>query len=275
MYRLVCGRALAVVSALAFACFSSTPALALSSQEQWEMQAGQQEYQQLARKGEIVPQSPLYAVLNPIAQRIAAIADRQYFTPFRFVLVNERSPNAFAVPGGTVYVTTSMMSFAQNEQELAGVLCHEVSHDIHHDVYNENAKDQNLQTAAGLLGMLLGGSGLGQMLVGLGANAQANTYSRSAESNADRSGAYLCAQAGENPWGAVWLFRRFASKAGSGSSMEMLSDHPRDDHRVADLISLFNSDPATFGRYRDDMSTATALQGAPPPATNVSPNGTQ
>jgi hypothetical protein len=48
----------------------------------------------------------------------------------------------------------------------------------------------------------------------------------------------------------IWLFRRYAQKP-SGVPLEMLSDHPRDDHRVADLEALFRSDPATFGRYTD------------------------
>jgi predicted Zn-dependent protease len=155
-----------------------------------------------------------------------------------------------------------MLSFARNEAELAGVLCHEVSHDIHHDVLAENQKTQTLQTAAGVLGALLGGNGLGQMLVGLGANAQASSYSRQAESNADRTGAYLCAQAGENPYGMIWLFRRYAQKP-SSVPLEMLSDHPRDDHRIADLEALFHSDPAAFGRYAD------VEPGGAAPATNL------
>jgi Zn-dependent protease with chaperone function len=49
--------------------------------------------------------------------------------------VHETQPNAFSEPGGNAYVTDSMMTFVKNKEELAGVLCHEVSHDIHHDVY--------------------------------------------------------------------------------------------------------------------------------------------
>ena len=199
--------------------------------------------------------------------RIAAVAGPQYFAPFHFILVNGQSPNAFAVPGGNVYVTTAMMTFAKNQDELAGVLCHEVSHDIHHDVYNNAHKDQGLQMAAGVLGMLVGYNMLGQMAVGLGAGAQAMTFSRAVESNADRAGAYTCAQAGFNPYGMVWLFQRFTSKRGGGS-MEMLSDHPRDDHRVSDLENLFKSDPTTFARFSPDEAQGTPLpklsQGYPP-----------
>jgi predicted Zn-dependent protease len=277
---LVRRRAFAVFLTAALALPCAAPAFADQAQNQWEMQAGQQEYQQLAQKGEIVPSSPYYAILNPIAQRIAQVANPQYFTPFHFILVNERAPNAFAVPGGNVYVTMGMMTFAKTQDELAGVLCHEVSHDIHHDVYDNNRKDQGLQTVAGVLGMLVGNNMLGQMALGLGAGAQAMKFSRAVESNADHAGAYTCASAGYNPHGMVWLFDRFHEKPGSAPP-EFLSDHPRDDHRVSDLENLFKNDPATFGRFSADPSTSTPIkmpaqqgQGYPPqPGQGYPPQG--
>jgi beta-barrel assembly-enhancing protease len=267
------GRTFAALAALALIGTVAAPAVAADQQQQqqWETQVGRQQYGQLAQSGEIVPSSPYYSALNPIAERIAAVANPQYYTPFHFILVNERSPNAFSVPGGNVYVTTAMMTFAKNQDELAGVLCHEVSHDIHHDVYNNAHKEQSLQMAAGVLGMLLGGNPLGQMAVGLGAGAQAMTFSRADESNADRAGAYTCAQAGFNPYGMVWLFQRLQPKQGNGK-MEMMSDHPRDDHRVSDLERLFQSDPKTFGHYLSDDSKSTPLV-VPAPQLACSPEG--
>ena len=241
---------------MALSCVA--PALADARQNQWEMQIGQQQYAQLAQKGEIVMSSPYYAQLNAVAQRIAAVADPQYFTPFHFFLVNERSPNAFAVPGGNVYVTMPMMTFAKSEDELAAVLCHEVSHDIHHDVYNNYRKQQSLQTTSGILSALMWNNPLGQMAVGLGAGAQQMTFSRADESNADKAGAYTCAQAGFNPYGMVSLFTRLQSKTAS-RKMEMFSDHPRDDHRISDIENLFRSDTATFGKFNPDDTSFTPL----------------
>lgn len=250
-----------VAGFLALSVFSAAmPAMAYTQEQQWEMQVGQQEWQQLSQQGKILPQSsPLYRVLDPIAHRIAGVADRQYFAPFHFYLVNDSQPNAFAVPGGNVYVTTSMMTFAQNQQELAGVLCHEVSHDIHHDVYNLAVKNQNLSLLAGLAGLLVGRSNIGQLLVGTGAQLESLSFSRPVESAADHSGAYLCAQAGENPWGMVWLFKRFETRQ-APSTIEALSDHPSDNHRVTDLENAFRSDPATFGRFDPNVSSATPLR---------------
>lgn len=252
-------RLAAALLTLCVALGTALPAQAYTDQENWELQVGQQEYQQLQQQGKIVATtSPLYSKLGPIAKRIKGVADRQYFVPFHFILVNDSSPNAFAVPGGNVYVTTAMMSFAQNRQELAGVLCHEVSHDIHHDVYNLYRKNQNLSLLAGLAGLLVGNSQIGQFVVGEGAQLTSLSYSRPVESSADHTGAYICAEAGENPWGMLWLFKRFESKP-SGVPLEMLSDHPRDDHRVSDLENEFRNDPATFGRFNPNSSSGTPL----------------
>jgi len=243
---------------LALLAASLVPAAAYTQQQQQELAIGKQEYQQLSQQGKIVTQSPYYNILNPIARRIAQVADKQYFMPFHFLLVNDGAPNAFSVPGGNVYVTTSMMTFAQNKEELAGVLCHETAHDIHHDVVNLNPKYQTIGLVGGILGALVGNSGLAQTVIGLGANAEADKFSRQVETNADHTGAYICARAGYNPWGMVWLMKRFETKP-SGVPLEMLSNHPRDDHRVSDLEAEFRADPATFGRFNPNPSSATPL----------------
>jgi len=203
------------------------------------MQVGRQQYDQYLQRGEIVPsQSPLYAVIDPIGDAIAAVANAQYFAPFHFLLLAQPAPNAFSMPGGNVYVTTGMLSLLKNRDELAGVLCHEVNHDIHHDMYN--------------VYQLTGGAG------GPG-DPQAASYERAAETNADRAGAYLCAKAGFNPWGMVWNFRLYRQMTGASHESSASSDHPSDQQRVADLIALFDGDKATFGRFQDDVADAQPL----------------
>ncbi len=244
-------------------CASAPLAAVAQSQHDEEAQIGAQVYQQLQQKGEIISRSSDpqgYALLDPIAARIARVADPQYDFPFQFILVNEAQPNAFAVPGGHVYVTNSLLKFVQNKEELAGVLCHETSHDIHHDVIHNNAKDQTTGTIIGVLGAITGlsNSGFGQLGENLAYTLQTNNFSRAVESAADRKGAMTCAQAGYNPWGMIWLFQNF-EKADTGGSMEALSDHPTDTHRIADLENEFRSDPAMFGRFSNDIAHATPL----------------
>lgn len=240
----------------------SAPALAqdTSSQQQWEQQIGQQEYQHLRQQGVIIDNSPYYNILGPIAARIKRTADPQYDFPFHFILVHDKSPNAFAVPGGNVYVTDSMMTFAKSKEELAGVLCHETAHDIHHDVYALAVKQQRTAIIANIADLLLGGgrSGIANFLIGLGYNLQSLKFTRTVEHNADYKGAITCAQAGLNPWGMVWLFNAFEAHP-HGAPPEALSDHPRDDHRISDLENEFSATPSLFGCYNPNESSATPI----------------
>ncbi len=230
-------RALAAFSAvLCLAPAIAWPATS-SQEERWEIQVGQQRYVEYMQRGEIVSaQSPLYRTLGPIGSAIAAVANREYFTPFHFILLNEQTPNAFSMPGGNVYLTTSLLSFLRNRDQLAGVICHEVSHDIHHDMYAVYQETQGGRSPQ---------------------DPNALAYERAAERNADRAGAYLCAKAGFNPWGMVWNFRQHREAMGISSSGG--ADHPSDAQREADLIALFQSHRATFGKFNNDVASAIPL----------------
>jgi len=246
--------------ALTLAMTGLVPAPARADQES---DIGTQVYQQLQAKGEIIPRpNSLYNYLDPIASRIKRVADPQYTYPFQFILVHETQPNAFAVPGGNVYVTDTMMTFAKNREELAGVLCHETSHDIHHDVVNLNAKAQTNGAIISILGSLLGvdRSAVGQAGEQLLYSLQTTRFSREVETAADLKGADTCAQAGFNPYGLIWLFDEF-EKTGGNQGAEAISDHPRDDHRISDLLAHFQQDQALFGRFSSDIATATPLVG--------------
>ena len=252
-------RPLGLFISFAIVLATATPRAVLADDQ--ETQIGAQVYAQLQQKGEIIARpNALYDSLDPIAARIKRIADPQYQYPFTFILVHEKSPNAFAVPGGHVYVTDSLMSFVQNKEELAGVLCHETSHDIHHDVVNNNTKNEMTGALIGILGSLAGidRSNLGQFSESAIYTLGSDHFSRTVESNADHKGAETCAEAGSNPWGMVWLFENF-EKADTGGSMEALSDHPTNQHRIDALKQYFANDPKLFGAYSRNIATGTPL----------------
>jgi predicted Zn-dependent protease len=256
-------RLFGLLAAGAFVIGTLLPARA-DDRTQQEAQIGRQVAAELAKKGEIIKDSPDYAILDPIARQIKRVADPQYDFPFQFILVHEKQPNAFAVPGGNVYVTDALVKFVRNREELAGVLCHETSHDIHHDVINNMAKDQRAQTTAtigAIAAELIFGSRAANVvgsLANIGLTAVTQGYSREVESAADRKGAQTCAKAGSNPWGMIWLFEQF-EKADTGGQMEMLSDHPTNNHRIEDLQREFAADPKLFGRFSSNQATATPL----------------
>ena len=117
---------------------------AQASDQDVELQLGQQMFDELKAKGEIVESSPLYDTLRPISDAITRAAQPRYNHPFKFYLVHETQPYAFATPGGNVYVVDSLLYFVKNTEELAGTLCHEVSHTIHRDSVTLMEKDQKL-----------------------------------------------------------------------------------------------------------------------------------
>src|SRR5262249_11545130 len=79
-----------------------------------EMQIGQEMFQELKAKSEIIESSPLYDQLQPLAEAISRAAQPQYDHPFKFYLVHEAQPNAFATPGGNVYVVDALLYFVKN-----------------------------------------------------------------------------------------------------------------------------------------------------------------
>ncbi len=101
-----------------------------------EQQIGQEVFKELKARAEIITTSPLYDLLTPVAAPVARTAQPRYDHPFKFYLVHEAQPNAFATPGGNVHVTDALLYFVRNQEELAGTLCHEVSHTRHHDSMN-------------------------------------------------------------------------------------------------------------------------------------------
>lgn len=229
-----------------------------TDQRDAEQQMGDEVYQELKAKGVIVARSPLYQQLEPIAARIIRVAQPRYEHPFRFYLVHEQQPNAFATPGGNVYVTDSLLYFVKNTEELAGTLCHEVSHTIHHDTMVLMQKRQRIAMRELGAGVLLGPT-LSHVLA-IAALGKLNSlgYSRDVESQADVTGSDICAGADYDPWGLVWLFTDFHD-AEVGETPELLSDHPDDEHRVRTLKDHFRGHPEVFARFDPDPSSATPI----------------
>jgi len=226
-----------------------------AQQADQETQIGDEIYKELAAKGEIIVKSPLYGPLHQTAGPIAAVAGRHYNHPFKFILVHEAQPNAFSVPGGNVYVVDSLMTFARNKEELAGVLCHEVSHTLHHDSMKKMSQDRRRRVAeAGAL-IVLGPTVAHAIALDILGDLRSNAYSRTQESAADITGSDVCAQAGYNPYGMVWLFEDFRN-ADPRQVPQLLSDHPSFDNRIQALLAHFRKNPAVFGRFSADRKTA-------------------
>jgi len=221
-----------------------------------ETELGLAMYQQLRDKGEIIESSPLYDSLKPVADAISRVAQPRYPHPFKFFLVHESQPNAFATPGGNVYVVDSLLYFARNTEELAGTLCHEVSHTIHRDSLSLMEKEKKIEEREIAAAILLGPTRAHVIAIALIGQLHSLGYSRDAESKADVTGSDICAAAGYNPWGLVWLFQDFQN-ADIKQLPQLLSDHPADGTRIKTLESHFRDNPATFSKFSPDPKSAT------------------
>jgi len=220
-----------------------------------EQQIGQEVFNELKAKGEIVASSPLYDTLAPLAAAIARTAQPRYNHPFKFYLVHEQQPNAFATPGGNVYVTDALLYFVKNTEQLAGTLCHEVSHTIHHDSMKLIEKQRAIERREIGAAILLGPTRAHMLAIALLGELRSLGYSRDAESAADLTGADVCAASGYNPWGLVWLFRDFDA-ADAVQIPQLLSDHPDNAHRVEAVSGHIRNHPDRFAAFADDPRSA-------------------
>jgi len=246
----------ALISLVAVAGATTTKPAAPDQDE--ELKVGKEIFDELKAKGEIIESSPLYDVLNPVIDPIMKAAQPMYPHPFKVYLVHEPHPNAFATPGGYIYVVDELLYFAKNKEQLAGTLSHEVAHTIHHDGL-ELAKKQAAIRRREIGGAILLGPTRAHILaIALLGKLHALTYSRQAESRADLTGSDICAKANINPWGLVWLFQDFKN-AREREIPQLLSDHPSDQNRVAALEKHFRTHPEVFGRFRPDARLATRL----------------
>ena len=232
-----------------------TPLAAQTTDQDEELQLGQEVFKELKAKGEIIESSPLYDQLRPISEAITRAAQPRYNHPFKFYLVHETQPNAFATPGGNVYVVDSLLYFVKNTDELAGTLCHEVSHTIHRDTVTLLEKQARLREREVGAAIILGPTTAHMLAIALVGKLHSLSYSRDVESRADLTGSDVCAATGYNPWGLVWLFRDF-DNANIGQTPQLLSNHPDNQNREEALEEHFRKNPSVFGKFDPDPRSA-------------------
>ena len=250
--------AVAGLGSLGLVMNASTTSRAEQHPQDQELEVGQEVFNELKAKGEIIESSPLYDVLLPVIEPIMRTAQPRYNHPFKVYLVHETQPNAFATPGGNIYVVDSLLYFVKNKEQLAGTLCHEVSHTIHHDSMELLKKEQGVERREIGAAILLGPTRAHLLAIALLGKLHGLSYSRDAESRADLTGSDICAATDSNPWGLIWLFQEFKDSR-TADVPQLLSDHPNDQNRINALERHFRSDPAVFGRFDSSPASATPM----------------
>jgi len=208
----------------------------LFSAEQ-DVQIGQQSAGEAERKLPILSDSETQAYINRIGQRLAANAGGAKF-PYQFRVVNAADINAFALPGGPVYIYRGVIDNAKNEGEIAGVVAHEIAHVALRHGTHQASKAYAAQAGLSILGGILGGkvgANTAQILNtvgGVGMNVLFLKFSRALETQADVRGAQILAASGYTPQDMVSFFQTLA-KSDSSKKTSFLSDHPAPPDRIS------------------------------------------
>ncbi|HEX5884799.1 MAG TPA: M48 family metallopeptidase [Pyrinomonadaceae bacterium] len=234
---LIAWLALVAISVMPFSALAQTQIKYHSNKYsiQDDVQLGRQAAQEAEQQFPLLRDQEVQSYVEDVGRRLVSAIPSQFQHPefqYYFKVVNARDINAFALPGGPMYVNRGMIEAARTEGEMAGVMAHEISHVALRHGTAQASKGQKyglLAGIAGIAGTILGGPGVGQL-----AQAPFAVYllkfSREYETEADILGAQIMARAGYDPRDLANMFRTIQQQGG-GSSGGFLSSHPNPSDR--------------------------------------------
>ncbi|MBV9217523.1 MAG: M48 family metalloprotease [Acidobacteria bacterium] len=209
-----------------------------------DIKLGNQAAAEAERTFPVLSNADAQIYVQRIGERLVANIPAQFQHPeftYRFKVINASDLNAFALPGGPMYVNRGMIEKARNEGELAGVMAHELSHVALRHSTAQATKQSSAGSILGQLGLILGGAILGgesgAQLGALGAAAWMTKFSREYETQADTLGAQIMANAGYDPRDLANVFKTIQSEGGSNGPA-WLSDHPDPGNRYENINHL-------------------------------------
>jgi predicted Zn-dependent protease len=248
------------------------PGFNLYSRQQ-DIQIGQAAATKVRQQYQIVTNKWLEDYTAALGKRLASRRLAGTF-PYGFTLLRDKQVNAFALPGGPVFVFTGLMAFADNEAQVAGVLAHEISHVALRHGTNQLSKNELFQLPALFAGAALGSDSLGQIVdagLGIGLNGLFLRYSRNDESEADALGARIMAAAGYNPIEMARFFEKLEQRRNSDIP-EFLSDHPNPGNRADEVEAIIKTLPLrSYGYSTGKFSRAQAAIRELPPSSSGRP----
>lgn len=252
--------------------------------EQQEVATGAKNHQEILKEYGQYPDAKLQAYVNEVGQKLARQSHRAELV-WHFTVLDSPVINAFALPGGYVYITRGLMAYLDSEADLAGVLGHEIGHVTARHGAQQATRQQNASLgvlAASVLGAVLeanGVSGAGRMASDVSQGVAAGlvaSHSREHETEADRLGAEYLARSQYNPANMVDVIQvlksqetyatdqaRAQGRQVSGGN-DWLATHPSNDQRLQDIRTVATRYPGPDqGRYADDgrQRYLSAIQG--------------
>jgi len=241
-----------------------------------DVKLGQDAAAQVQREMPMLNDGLVDEYVSGIGQRLVRVIPAEYQHPefrYTFRVVNQKEINAFALPGGPMFLNRGMIEAAHDEGEIAGVMAHEMSHVMLRHGTAQATKGEKFQIGA-IAGQVLGAivGGTAGSIIANGSNLGLSTYflkfSREYESQADILGVQLMARAGYNPQSMANMFRTLASQGGGGP--EFLSDHPNPgnrEQRILQEAKLLNATGNPSGNTADFQRAQGRLKGMSPALT--------
>ncbi len=236
-------------------------------------------FDQLKSQGSVSSDPSANAYVQCLADHITAELEGDWRKGWEVLVFDDPTPNAFALPGKKIGVHTGMFQIAENQDQLAAVMGHEVGHVLAKHGAERVSQSTLLEGGLGAAGSLFGGGQKAQIAMGaLGLGAQYGVqlpHSRKHESEADTIGLDLMAKAGFRPEESVKLWQNMGA-AGGGQPPEFMSTHPSHSTRIKGLNDGMTSAKALYSRATQSgkRPQCRAPSGVPstPSASSTSPS---
>lgn len=210
-----------------------TPEETLAASVKREIEIGDKVAEEIAKHMNIIEDPFVTARIKTIFNRLTPWVTRPL--PYNVQIVREKSPNAFCIPGGNIYVTTGLIDFAQSDSELAFVIAHELAHADGKHVIIQMERNQRLSLAAIAIALASRGAGAAMVLSNVAAIAVASAYSRDLEQQADLGAIEIAEKAGYDLVAGVTSMESLAAEELKQPWIDpgVYRDHPKLSDRIS------------------------------------------
>lgn len=209
-----------------------------------EKEIGSQMSAEVAKQLTLNQDPVLNKIVNDVGQRLVAQLPRKDFD-YKFYVVTDPTPNAFTIPGGSIYVHTGLFQLAADPSELAGVIGHEIGHAYERHPTKSMSRTYGIDALTNLV-FKSNPAKLSSMTLQLAKGGITSKYGRDDENEADEVGFYLAQRSGFGTSGLLNFMRKLAALTKSDPTLPFLRSHPATPERVAHLESLQKGAAGTY-----------------------------
>lgn len=224
---------------------------------QQDIELGRDASRETEKELRILNDRQAVSYIESLGRRLASYAPGERY-PYQFKIVNDSSINAFALPGGFVYINRGAIEAADTEAQIAGVMAHEIGHVVLRHGTHQMSNAYLAQAPFAVLGGLIGRSSIAGVVAQLGTTTVLLHYSREAETQADLMGTQILHDSGYDPRAMVEFFEKIEAES-KGRAIQFFSDHPNPDNRIGNVqreIQRLGGVPVNSRRDAAEFHTA-------------------